>query len=87
MTPYAAIELRSNHGMQSVIDEQDHVVFERRLPSTLEPVLQALAPFLKALKALAVESTCNGYWRVDGLLDAGVAVRLVNTAAIPRTRT
>jgi hypothetical protein len=52
--------------------------------NSLEQVLQALAPFLAALKALAVESTYNWYWLVDGLLDAGVDVRLVNTAAIPQ---
>lgn len=84
MTLYAAIDLHSNNGVLSVIDEQDYVVFERRLPNSLEQVLQALAPFLKALKALAVESTYNWYWLVDGLMDAGVDVRLVNTAAIPQ---
>jgi hypothetical protein len=31
MTLYAAIDLHSNNGVLSVIDEQDHVVFERRL--------------------------------------------------------
>jgi transposase len=84
MTLYAAIDLHSNNGVLSVIDEQDHVVFERRLPNSLEQVLQALAPFLKTLKALAVESTYNWYWLVDGLMDAGVDVRLVNTAAVPQ---
>jgi transposase len=47
-------------------------------------ILQALAPFLATLKALAVESTYNWYWLVDGLMDAGVDVRLVNTAAVPQ---
>ncbi|MEZ5454709.1 MAG: hypothetical protein R3F04_01125 [Lysobacteraceae bacterium] len=37
-------------------------ISERRLPNSLELVLQALAPFLKALKALAVESTYNWYY-------------------------
>jgi transposase len=84
MTLYAAIDLHSNNGVLSVIDEHDHVVFERRLPNDLEQVLQALAPFLATLKALAVESTYNWYWLVDGLMDAGVDVRLVNTAAVPQ---
>jgi transposase len=44
MTLYAAIDLHSSNGVLSVIDEQDHVVFERRLPNCLEQVLQALAP-------------------------------------------
>jgi len=84
MALYAAIDLHSNNGVLSIIDEQDRVVFERRLPNDLERVLQALAPYLATLKALAVESTCNWYWLVDGLIDAGVDVRLVNTAAIPQ---
>ncbi|MBE5316547.1 MAG: transposase [Xanthomonadales bacterium] len=46
--------------------------------------LGAGAPFLKTLKALAVESAYNWYWLVDGLMDAGVDVRLVNTAAVPQ---
>jgi hypothetical protein len=78
MTLYAAFDLHSNNGVLSVIDEHDHVVFERRLPNDLEQVLQALAPFLATLKALAVE------WLVDGLMDAGVDVRRVNTAAVPQ---
>jgi transposase len=31
---------------------------------------------------VAVESTFNWYWLVDGLMDAGFAVRLVNTTAV-----
>jgi transposase len=29
-----------------------------------------------------VESTFNWYWLVDGLMEAGYAARLVNTAAV-----
>jgi hypothetical protein len=36
MTLYGAIDLHSNNGVLSVIDEHDHVVFERRLPNDLE---------------------------------------------------
>ena len=84
MTLYAAIDLHSNNGVLSVIDEQDRVVFERRLPNNLEQVLQTLSTFRTALKALAVASTYNWYWLVDGLMDASVDVRLVNIAAVPQ---
>lgn len=50
MTLYAAIDLHSNNGVLSVIDEQDHVLFERRLPNDLERVREALAPFTAELK-------------------------------------
>ena len=33
---------------------------------------------------VAVESTYNWYWLVDGLMDHGYIVHLVNTTAIPR---
>jgi hypothetical protein len=33
MKPYAAINLHPNNGVLSVIDAQDHAVFERRLPN------------------------------------------------------
>ncbi|MCP4410096.1 MAG: IS110 family transposase, partial [Gammaproteobacteria bacterium] len=36
----------------------------------------------EALQGLAVESTYNWYWLVDGLMDASYQVHLVNTAAV-----
>ena len=84
MSLYAAIDLHSNNGVLAVIDEQDRVVFERRLPNELDQVLQALTPYREDLEALAVESTYNWYWLVDGLTEAAVDVRLVNTAAVPQ---
>jgi len=41
-------------------------------------------PFADALEAVVVESTYNGYWLVDGLQDAGYAVRLCNPAKADR---
>lgn len=84
MTLYAAIDLHSTNGVLAVIDEQDKVVFERRLPNELPQVLQALSPFRDSLSALAVESTYNWYWLVDGLNSEGIDVRLVNTTAVPQ---
>lgn len=84
MSLYAAIDLHSNNGVLAVIDEQDRVVFERRLPNELDQVLQALTPYRADLTALAVESTYNWYWLVDGLTEAAIDVRLVNTAAVPQ---
>jgi hypothetical protein len=33
---------------------------------------------------VAVESTYNWYWLVDGLADHGYPMKLVNTAAVPQ---
>jgi transposase len=82
MELYAAIDLHSNNSVLAVIDEARAVVFERRLPNDLALILDALAPFRDRLQGVAVESTYNWYWLVDGLQDAGVRVHLVNTAAV-----
>ena len=84
MSLYAAIDLHSNNGVLSIIDGNDRVQYERRLPNELPLVLGALEPFRGQLSAIAVESTYNWYWLVDGLMDHGYNARLVNTAAVPQ---
>jgi transposase len=48
----------------------------------MEQILTALAPYKKRLRTIAVESTFNWYWLVDGLIDNGYKVQLANPAAI-----
>lgn len=84
MTLYSAIDLHSNNGVLSIIDGDDRVQYERRLPNELPAVLGALEPFREQIGAIAIESTYNWYWLVDGLMDHGYNVRLVNTAAVPQ---
>ena len=79
---YAAIDLHSDNGVLSILDEADHVVFERRIKNRLGDQLSALAPYRSRVVAVAVESTFNWYWLVDGLSEAGYEMRLVNTAAV-----
>jgi transposase len=82
MKLYAAIDLHSNNSVVTVIDEQDRVVAEKRLPNELERIVLMLAAFRDALVGIVVESTFNWYWLVDGLMQAGFRVHLANTAAI-----
>lgn len=84
MTLYCGIDLHSNNHVVVVIDEQDQKIFEKRLTNELRETLQALAPFTEQLSGIAVESTFNWYWLVDGLMDAGYPVMLVNTAAVKK---
>ena len=79
---YCGIDLHSNNHVVTVIDDSDRRVYERRLPNDLTRTTAALAPFRAELTAIAVESTFNWYWLVDGLMAAGYEVRLVNTAAV-----
>lgn len=82
MTLYAAIDLHSNNNVLVIIDERDRIVCQRRLPNRLSDVLAELMPHRDQVEAVAVESTFNWYWLVDGLMEAGFAVKLVNTAAV-----
>lgn len=79
---YCGVDLHSNNAVYAVLDEKDRRVFRRRLPNDLPTVLEALAPFKAKLKAVAVESTYNWYWLVDGLQENGYPVRLANPAAM-----
>jgi len=53
---------------------------ERRVKADLEAVNRALAPYWGSLEVMAVESTYNWYWLVDGLRAQGRDVRLANPA-------
>ena len=63
-------------------DEEDKLVYRRRLANDLQLVLAELEPYRDAIEGLVVESTYNWYWLVDGLMDAGYQLHLANTAAI-----
>jgi transposase len=84
MKLYGGIDLHSNNSVIALLDEEDRVVYRRRLPNDLEVVLSELAPYGDAIAGLVVESTYNWYWLVDGLMEAGYRVHLANTAAIVR---
>jgi transposase len=78
----AGIDLHSNNLFCAIVDLAGKRVFEKKLPCHLESVLQALKPFKKRLEKIAVESTYNWYWLVDGLQDHGYPVVLANPAAM-----
>lgn len=69
MQTYAAIDLHSNNGAGTVIDETDRVLRQRKLPNKLQLFVDELEPFRDTLQGVAVESTFNWYWLVDGLRD------------------
>jgi len=82
MKLYGAMDLHSNNNVTVISDEQDRALYNRRLPNDLPMILRALEPFRGPLQGIAVESTFNWYWLVDGLMDAGYKVHLVNTNAV-----
>jgi transposase len=82
MKLYGAIDLHSNNNVTVLTDEQDHVVYEKRLPNDLALIVEQLAAYRDSLQGIVVESTYNWYWLVDGLMDQGHKIHLANTAAI-----
>jgi len=82
MKLYGGIDLHSNNSVVAILDEQDEVVYRRRLLNDAAVILEALAPFGEKIVGLVVESTYNWYWLVDALMDAGYRMHLANTAAI-----
>jgi transposase len=78
----AGIDLHSNNLFCAIVDLDGRRVFEQKLPCELDSVLRALKPFKKRLEKIAVESTYNWYWLVDGLQDHGYPVVLANPAAM-----
>lgn len=82
MRLYCGIDLHSNNSYVVVLDEGDRVVYQRRLRNDLEAILLELSAFRAELVGIAVESTFNWYWLVDGLMDAGYRVHLANPNAM-----
>jgi len=82
MKLYGAIDLHSTNNVTVVIDEQDRVVYQKRLPNDLALILKELSVYQSELQGIVVESTYNWYWLVDGLMEQGYKVHLANTAAI-----
>lgn len=82
MALYCGMDLHSNNTWVFIGDEEDQAVVSRRFPNGLERILEALEPHREELAGIAVESTFNWYWLVDGLMDHGHRVHLVNPSAV-----
>ena len=78
----AGIDLHSNNIMVGILDVDGHRVAHQKLPCDLESILKFFKPYRKRMECLAVESTYNWYWLVDGLAAEGYPVVLANPAKI-----
>jgi transposase len=56
---YGAIDLHSSNNVAVVIDEQDQVVYHKRLPNDLSKIVEQLLPYRSGLEGFVVESTYN----------------------------
>ncbi len=82
MALYCGIDLHSTNHLVVVIDDEDRRVLEKRLANDVSITVNTLAPYRDQLAGIAIESTFNWYWLVDGLQDAGFVPCLANPAAI-----
>jgi transposase len=78
----AGIDLHSNNVMIGIVDQDGRRVKHQKLDCDLGQVDRFLQPFKGQLKSIAVESTYNWYWLVDGLRARLYPVVLANPAAI-----
>jgi transposase len=74
------MDLHGDNVFCTIMDQAYRPVFEERLPNELPVILEALAPYRERLKGVAVESTYNWYWLVDGLQANQYPARLANPA-------
>jgi transposase len=82
MELYGGIDLHPNNSYVAIVNEENRVMYKDRHKNELPFILSAFAPYKDELKAIAVESTFNWYWLVDGLRDDGYPVHLANPAAM-----
>lgn len=82
MRLYCGIDLHSNNSVIVILDEADKVIYQKKLNNDLTLILEQLSGYKDKITAIAIESTFNWYWLVDGLMETGYTVKLVNTAAV-----
>jgi transposase len=84
MEMYCGIDLHATNSWLCVVDEVGQPQLEARVANRLEAVCSRLEPYREQLSAVAVESTFNWYWLVDGLSSSGYPMRLANPSAMKR---
>lgn len=82
MKLYGGIDLHSNNSYVVIVDEEERVMYEKRLANDAQEILRALAPYQSGLEGLVVESTYNWYWLADALRAENYTVHLANPCAI-----
>jgi len=82
----AGIDLHSNNLMIGLMNQEGRRVAHRKLECDLKTVVEFLRPYKSRLESMAVESTFNWYWLVDGLRKLDYSIDLANPARIEQYR-
>jgi transposase len=78
----AGIDLHSNNAMVGLMDQEGRRLAHQKLECDLKKIVEFLSPYQERLETVAVESTYNWYWLVDGLRAQGYPAVLANPAKI-----
>ena len=78
----AGIDLHCNNVVIGLMNEDGKRILHRKLDCDMKEVTEFLQPFKTQLRSLAVESTFNWYWLVDGLREKGYPIDLANPMKI-----
>jgi len=78
----AGMDLHSNNVMVAIVDQDGRRLAHKKLECDLGKVESFLAPYKQQLEKVAVESTYNWYWLVDGLVSCGYPMLLANPVKI-----
>ena len=79
---FGGLDLHASNVYCGLVCKDGHRVYRKRLPPDLPMIVRALEPYRTRVRSLAVESTYNWYWLVDGLREAGYEMHLANPAAM-----
>ena len=78
---YCGIDLHARNSQLCVVDDDGHKCAEAKVSNDLAAILDFLAPYGSDV-SIAIESTLNWYWLVDGLMEAGFDVHLAHTLGL-----
>ncbi|MCC7160043.1 MAG: IS110 family transposase [Ignavibacteria bacterium] len=81
------IDLHSTNHLVAILDAEGRPLLTQRLNNRLVETLALLNRYRERVTGIAVESTYNGYWLIDGLQDAGYRVHLAHSPAVEKQRT
>ena len=82
MKVYVGIDLHSTNSYIGVMSETGRRIKGCRTRNDLNQIIGVLSEHGDNVAGIAVESTYNWYWLVDGLMDEGLTVHLANPAAM-----
>jgi transposase len=76
------LDLHGNNVVIGVINQDGKHIGHRKVECNLEEVTKFLKPLKAQMQSMAVESTFNWYWLVDGLREQDYPIDLANPARI-----